>query len=74
MSVPPDPVPDWDNTAWVIIQDGVTYIEADAVGRWLDRASQGDFSTRDLSKMWEDNVNHLVRYAIEKESKKWWHW
>jgi hypothetical protein len=78
MGVPPEPKPasppDWDNTAWVTIQDGMTYIEADAVGRWLERASRGNLTTRELPKLWEENVNQLVRHAIEKETKKWWRW
>lgn len=72
---PKPPTPDWDNRAWVIIQDGMTYIEADSVTRWLERASQGNLTTRELPKLWEENVNHLVRHAIEKETKRggdWW--
>jgi hypothetical protein len=78
MGVPPEPKPasppDWDNTMEVIIHGGITYVEADAVTRWLKRVAQGNLSTRDLPKIWDDNVNHVVRQGIEKETKKWWHW
>jgi hypothetical protein len=55
--------------AWVIVQDGVTYVEADGVRRWLERAD------RDLARKWEANVDHLVRSGVERSTKRrWWPW
>jgi hypothetical protein len=65
------PAPEWDKTGWgwVLIDDGMTYIEAEAVRKWISRADP------ELAKKWEVNVDHMVRTGMEKASRKrsrWW--
>jgi len=57
-------VREWSRTMRLLVEDGVTYVEAAAVIDWLERANQ-----HRLAKLLREDVDRVVREGIEAESR-----